>query len=64
MFITRQLRRRYILRPDGVVLHPGLLVPTPLVRHDPAGNRLRLPPVEIAMDPSDPRTWRRPVVFT
>lgn len=64
MFLTRPLERRWTIGKRGGLLHPGMLVPTPLVRHDPAGNRLRLPPVEIAMDPSDPKTWRRPVVFT
>lgn len=64
MWMTRPLPRTWRVRHDGVILGRGLLAQVPLVRHDPAGNRLTLPPVMTVMDPSDPRTWRRPVRFT
>jgi len=38
----------------------SIRVPFQRAGHQP----LNLPPMGYAMDPSDPRTWRRPVVFT
>lgn len=64
MLWTRgNLTRTWGVHDTGITTHPAAgWNPGPLLRGGPIS--ILLPPAKIEMDPSDPRTWQRPVRYT
>lgn len=63
MWTRGDLQRNWGVHDDGITVAPEVAPARPaVIRGGPVS--LNLPAVNTPMDPSDPRTWRRPVRFT